>query len=84
MVSAATAVAGLLLAVFGLPGSVVSSGVTAGRGQSGPRRRVELFVAGAAGQVHQPFVDRGAVSGGPAEQTRLFDTARARLRTDVR
>ncbi|MEU3777887.1 hypothetical protein AB0F11_32780 [Streptomyces sp. NPDC032472] len=53
-------------------------------GRSGPRRRIGLFVAGDAGQVHQLFVDGDAGSGRPAEQVRLFDTARAQLRTDVR
>ncbi|MFK0252451.1 hypothetical protein [Streptomyces sp. NPDC090445] len=53
-------------------------------GQSAPRRRVELFVTGAAGQVYQLLVDSEAGAGRPAEQAGLFDTARARLRTDVR
>ncbi len=53
-------------------------------GQSGPRRRIELFVTGDGGQVYQLLVDSDATSGRPAEQARLFDTARAQLRTDVR
>ncbi|MEU2393243.1 hypothetical protein [Streptomyces sp. NPDC007369] len=53
-------------------------------GQSAPRRRIELFVSGGAGQVYQLLVDSEAGPGRAAEQAELFDTARARLRTDVR
>ncbi|WP_256988104.1 hypothetical protein [Streptomyces sp. BR123] len=53
-------------------------------GQSAPRRRVELFVTGGAGQVCQLLVDSEAGAGRLAEQAGLFDTSRARLRTDVR
>ncbi|MEU6863280.1 hypothetical protein ABZ924_08415 [Streptomyces sp. NPDC046876] len=52
--------------------------------RSGPRRRIELFVAGDAGQAYPLFVDSDAGSGRPADQVGLFDTARAQLRTDVR
>lgn len=51
--------------------------------QSEPRRRVEVFVAGRAGQVYQLLLDSAAGPGGRAEQQRMFATARAQLRIDV-
>ncbi|MFD7628002.1 hypothetical protein ACFV7Q_18535 [Streptomyces sp. NPDC059851] len=53
-------------------------------GRSAPRRRVELFVAGADQRVYQLLVDSEAGAGRPAEQAELFDTARGQLRTEVR
>ncbi|MFF2325219.1 MULTISPECIES: hypothetical protein [unclassified Streptomyces] len=51
-------------------------------GQSGPRKRVEVFVAGTAGRVYQLLLDTAADSGKLATQRRLFATARAQLLID--
>ncbi|WP_406530275.1 hypothetical protein [Streptomyces sp. I8-5] len=51
-------------------------------GQSEPRKRVEVFVPGEAGQVYQLLLDTAATPGGLATQRRLFATARAQLLVD--
>ncbi|MFE2933331.1 hypothetical protein [Streptomyces sp. NPDC059278] len=51
-------------------------------GQSEPRKRVEVFVPGEAGQVYQLLLDTAATPGGLATQRRLFATARAQLLID--
>ncbi|MEL5961213.1 hypothetical protein AADR41_41760 [Streptomyces sp. CLV115] len=51
-------------------------------GQSEPRKRVEVFVPGEAGQVYQLLLDTAATPGGLATQRRLFTTARAQLLID--
>ncbi|MEV4230567.1 hypothetical protein AB0J81_26420 [Streptomyces bobili] len=53
-------------------------------GQTEPRKRVELFVAGSAGQVYQLLFDTAAGPGNPnlATQRELFATARAQLLID--
>ncbi|MFE6103680.1 hypothetical protein ACFVQ4_27455 [Streptomyces laurentii] len=53
------------------------------RGQTAPRRRVEVFVAGDAGRVYQLLVDTAAGGDRLARQRELFETARAQLVTDV-
>lgn len=52
-------------------------------GRSGPRKRVELFVAGRAGHVYQLLVDTAATSANLAEQRRLFGLARDALAVDA-
>ncbi|MET9916585.1 hypothetical protein ABZZ04_05810 [Streptomyces sp. NPDC006435] len=52
-------------------------------GQSGPRKRVEVFVPGTAGRVYQLLIDTAATPAGLAEQQRLFATARAQLLIDA-
>ncbi|MET9821840.1 hypothetical protein ABZ038_09490 [Streptomyces sp. NPDC006349] len=52
-------------------------------GQSAPRRRLEVFVAGESGYVYQLLVDTEGTPQRLAEQTRLFSTARANLLIDV-
>ncbi|WP_327358623.1 serine/threonine-protein kinase [Streptomyces sp. NBC_01304] len=52
-------------------------------GQSGPRKRLELFVPGTGGRVYQLHVDNAATPAALAEQREYFDAARAQLRTDV-
>jgi hypothetical protein len=52
-------------------------------GQTGPRKRVELFVAGEAGHVYQLLFDTTATPKRLAEQRRLFDTAREQLLIDA-
>ncbi|MFG3526144.1 hypothetical protein ACGF8B_05330 [Streptomyces sp. NPDC047917] len=51
-------------------------------GQSEPRKRVEVFVPGEAGQVYQLLLDTAATPGRLATQRRLFTTARAQLLID--
>ncbi|MET9658202.1 hypothetical protein [Streptomyces sp. NPDC006510] len=51
--------------------------------QSEPRKRVEAFVAGRAGQVYQLLFDTAADSGKLTAQRRLFATARAQLLIDT-
>ncbi|MFB8037267.1 hypothetical protein ACFC5Z_30900 [Streptomyces sp. NPDC056004] len=51
-------------------------------GQSEPRKRVEVFVAGRAGQVYQLLFDTAARPEELATQQRLFTTARAQLLID--
>lgn len=52
-------------------------------GQSQPRKRLEVFVAGKAGQVYQLLVDTTATRRHLAEQRRLFSTARSHLLIDT-
>lgn len=52
-------------------------------GQSEPRKRVEVFVAGKAGHVYQLLLDTTATRGHLAEQRRLFTTARSHLLIDT-
>ncbi|MGW4024932.1 hypothetical protein [Streptomyces sp. NPDC005009] len=52
-------------------------------GQSEPRKRLEVFVAGEAGQVYQLLVDTTATRRHLAEQRRLFTTARSHLLIDT-
>lgn len=52
-------------------------------GQSGPRKRVEVFVAGSAGHVYQLLLDTAAAPEELAEQRQMFATARDRLRIDT-
>lgn len=52
-------------------------------GQSEPRKRVELFVAGKAGRVYQLLFDTAATPGKLATQKQLFATARTQLLIDV-
>ncbi|MER5939930.1 hypothetical protein ABT121_21700 [Streptomyces sp. NPDC001928] len=51
--------------------------------QSAPRKRVEVFVAGKAGQVYQLLFDTVATREGLAAQKQLFATARAHLLIDT-
>lgn len=51
--------------------------------QSEPRKRVEVFVAGDAGQVYQLLLDTAAEPGKLAEQRQMFATARSQLRIDA-
>ncbi|WP_405592134.1 hypothetical protein [Streptomyces sp. NBC_01092] len=51
--------------------------------QSAPRKRVEVFVAGKAGQVYQLLFDTVATRERPAAQKHLFATARAHLLIDT-
>ncbi|MEE1810119.1 hypothetical protein [Streptomyces sp. BE133] len=53
------------------------------RGQTTPRKRVEVFLAGDAGHVYQLLVDTTATGDHLARQRELFETARAQLVTDV-
>ncbi|WP_461006356.1 hypothetical protein [Streptomyces capparidis] len=48
-------------------------------GQSAPRKRLELFVAGQAGYVYQLLVDTEATPERLARQRQLFTTARGEL-----
>ncbi|MFI2508978.1 hypothetical protein [Streptomyces sp. NPDC018972] len=52
-------------------------------GQSQPRKRLEVFVAGEAGRVYQLLVDTAATRRRLAEQRRLFTTARSHLLIDT-
>ncbi|WP_406253010.1 hypothetical protein OH786_23725 [Streptomyces atratus] len=52
-------------------------------GQSEPRKRVEVFVAGRAGRVYQLLFDTAAHPEKLATQRRLFTTARAQLLIDM-
>ncbi|MER6998666.1 hypothetical protein [Streptomyces sp. NPDC000410] len=54
-----------------------------GAGQTEPRKRVEVFVAGDAGRVYQLLIDTVATPERLAKQRELFGIARAQLRTDV-
>ncbi|MFI0928683.1 hypothetical protein ACH4TP_32995 [Streptomyces sp. NPDC021012] len=53
------------------------------RGQTTPRKRVEVFVAGDAGRVYQLLVDTAATGNHLTRQRELFDAARAQLVTDI-
>jgi hypothetical protein len=53
------------------------------RGQTAPRKRVEVFVAGDAGRVYQLLVDTTAGGDRLTRQRELFETARAQLVTDI-
>lgn len=52
-------------------------------GRSRPRKRLEVFVAGEAGRVYRLLVDTTATRQRPAEQRRLFTTARSHLLIDT-
>lgn len=52
-------------------------------GQGGPRKRLEVFVAGRAGQVYQLLVDTTATRRHLTEQWRSFPTSRSHLLTDT-
>ncbi|WP_200931306.1 hypothetical protein [Frankia sp. R43] len=52
-------------------------------GQAEPRKRVELFVAGQAGQVYQLLFDTAATTEKLAIQQQMFDIAREQLLIDA-
>ncbi|MBE3201701.1 hypothetical protein IHE48_12045 [Frankia sp. CH37] len=52
-------------------------------GQAEPRKRVELFVAGQAGQVYQLLFDTAATTEKLAIQRQMFDIAREQLLIDA-